>query len=114
VPDRGWRQANPVKAREGYRRQAGKWAKANPEAQQAIYKRYQRKKRGQIEAPTRPMPELCECCIKSGKMVEDHNHITGKFRGWLCFMCNTSIGKLGDTPEGVTKALVYLEKYHAE
>jgi len=28
--------------------------------------------------------------------------------GLLCFNCNTSLGKLGDTLEGLTKAINYL------
>ena len=70
-----------------------------------------RRRRGQVEAPTRPKPESCECCggppTKKG-LVEDHCHETGKFRGWLCSPCNTGIGQLGDTHEGVLKALEYL------
>jgi len=38
----------------------------------------------------------------------DHCHTTGKVRGLLCHKCNAGIGLLGDTQEGVLKALVYL------
>lgn len=56
-----------------------------------------------------PKPECCECCKrKIEKLVVDHNHATGKFRGWLCVRCNQGIGKLGDTWEGVMTALDYL------
>jgi len=40
----------------------------------------------------------------------DHDHRTGKFRGWLCHDCNTSIGKLGDTFDGVMRAADYLKR----
>ncbi len=44
----------------------------------------------------RPRPELCEICKLPGKkrngITLDHNHKTGKFRGWLCSNCNTTIG----------------------
>jgi hypothetical protein len=40
----------------------------------------------------------------------DHNHETGKFRGWLCDNCNTGIGKLGDTVEGLERAIAYLKR----
>jgi hypothetical protein len=66
------------------------------------------------------MPEFCECCGKppstSGKgpgikrLCVDHDHETGEFRGWLCFDCNQSIGKLGDNLEGLLKAVAYLKK----
>lgn len=39
----------------------------------------------------------------------DHCHTTGRFRGWLCSPCNTGIGLLGDSIEGVTRALEYLK-----
>lgn len=38
----------------------------------------------------------------------DHDHVTGKLRGLLCPRCNKGIGLLGDSAEGVRKALDYL------
>ena len=33
----------------------------------------------------RPRPDLCEVCKSpSRSVVFDHDHTTGKFRGWLC------------------------------
>lgn len=40
----------------------------------------------------------------------DHCHRTGKVRGVLCSSCNRAIGWLGDTAEGVRRAVVYLER----
>jgi hypothetical protein len=40
----------------------------------------------------------------------DHDHRTGKFRGWLCRMCNTAIGALGDDVDGLERALAYLRR----
>jgi hypothetical protein len=55
--------------------------------------------------------ESCQCCeIKVSHLVLDHDHSTGNFRGWVCRNCNQGIGKLGDTVEGVQKALAYLQK----
>ena len=57
----------------------------------------------------------CQICNKpmvykrnADLMCFDHDPITHEFRGWICQNCNTGIGKLGDTPEGVLKALDYL------
>ena len=33
----------------------------------------------------------------------DHCHETGEVRGLLCFLCNTTLGKLGDNYESVLK-----------
>ena len=58
-----------------------------------------------------PKPKKCECCYKlTENLVVDHDHKTGKFRGWLCKTCNIGIGKLGDNKEGIQKALGYLER----
>lgn len=40
----------------------------------------------------------------------DHDHRSGKIRGLLCGPCNTAIGVLGDTADGLRRALAYLEK----
>ncbi len=54
---------------------------------------------------------LCDCCGKqTDKLVLDHCHISGEFRGWLCTPCNKGIGILGDTIEKVKKAYEYLRK----
>jgi recombination endonuclease VII len=52
----------------------------------------------------------CQLCGGDFRLSLDHDHITGKIRGVLCFDCNTSIGKLGDSIEGLKKALAYLEE----
>jgi hypothetical protein len=59
-----------------------------------------------------PMAEgYCECCNKvTDKLVLDHCHTTEIFRGWLCPPCNLGIGVLGDTLDGIQKAITYLKK----
>jgi len=46
---------------------------------------------------------------RPNKMQIDHDHITGKVRGLLCFTCNTAIGKMQDSPALLRKAASYLE-----
>lgn len=86
------------------------FAELSPEERRAHYKKPQ---------PTRERPEGCEICggvnnrkTSTGErqsLCVDHCHKTGKFRGWLCNRCNLALGKLGDTVDGVKKALKYLE-----
>lgn len=73
-----------------------------------------RKHRGYPE-PTRPMPLTCENCDgppngRSKTLCLDHDHQTGAFRGWLCFHCNTGLGKLGDDEAAVLRVLRYLRR----
>lgn len=41
-------------------------------------------------------------------LAVDHCHETGKVRGLLCSHCNRAIGLLGDNPETLHRAMVYL------
>jgi len=86
------------------------WAKANPDRARQI----QRKFHGQPE-PTRLCPATCEICGappttgRWKKLHEDHDHTTGKFRGWLCHGCNISLGYFKDDPKLLLRAAAYLE-----
>lgn len=60
------------------------------------------------------------CCAICGKYQEvlDLDHVHGKkgieaVRGLLCKPCNRAIGALGDTAQGLEKALNYLKAYEA-
>lgn len=61
----------------------------------------------------RKKPESCDLCGDKVKICFDHDHITGKFRGWLCHGCNLSIAFAKDSPELLIKMSVYLKKPHA-
>jgi hypothetical protein len=41
--------------------------------------------------------------------VRDHDHKTGKFRGWLCGKCNIALGIFQDDLSIIQKAYNYLE-----
>ncbi len=103
--ERRKREADPEYARK----RQSKWRGADPDRARAQSRRL----RGYPE-PTRPEPATCECCgrVNSGgrTLALDHDHETGEFRGWLCNLCNTAIGKLGDTLEGIERAAAYLKK----
>lgn len=66
---------------------------------------------------------VCACCGKPEatisrrrqspmRLTVDHDHLTGVVRGLLCRACNLGIGQLGDSLEGVKKAVTYLERRH--
>ena len=47
---------------------------------------------------------------KKQPFVLDHNHDTGKVRGWLCNKCNSALGRLDDSVIFLKRAINYLEK----
>ena len=92
------------------------WRKTNPDK----YMKEHHKSRGYPE-PTRPYPEdnRCECCNevegsidnrygKIKRLALDHNHETNEFRGWLCFRCNTVLGKVKDSKVILEKLVNYI------
>ena len=87
-----------------------RWNRKNPDTRRSYAHKFHA-----IPAPTRPMPERCECCNRkaSGKrLAVDHDHETGEFRGWLCNACNTGLGLLGDKKENLESAVKYLLAAH--
>lgn len=57
----------------------------------------------------------CDLCkkevpprVQRHKLHIDHDHRTGKIRGFLCNGCNTGLGKLGDDEAGLLRALEYI------
>jgi hypothetical protein len=55
---------------------------------------------------------VCQCCKRVSTLCYDHDHTTMVFRGVLCKNCNAGIGLLGDSVEGVEKALNYLKEHY--
>lgn len=115
------RREDPVIA-EKVRQSGAKWRAANPEADKRKY--LFRKFNITLEEYKNLLEEqggVCAICgekervvrrAKSGQemLAVDHCHETGKIRGLLCFKCNTGIGALGDSIEGLERALNYLRR----
>ena len=64
--------------------------------------------------PLKPESGQCECCGNVRDLVVDHDHTTGKFRGWICNLCNVGIGMLGDDLAGAECAMAYLNSSKTE
>lgn len=88
-----------------YKERAKAWAATNPIKRRRILLRYNY---GNIDV--RPCPVLCELCGIRKARCFDHDHKTGKFRGWLCYRCNTALAAFGDTVEGLYIAIYYLTR----
>lgn len=59
----------------------------------------------------RPKPASCEICGKTqGRIVWDHCHVTGLFRGWICEGCNRTFGVVRDDPSLLRKMADYLDR----
>lgn len=56
--------------------------------------------------------DVCAICNKKGDdrhcLVFDHDHVSNKFRGWLCDPCNRSMGGQGDKLETLTTRFAYI------
>jgi len=60
----------------------------------------------------RQKPMLCEACGDSyPKIVFDHCHKSGKFRGWVCDPCNKAMGLLRDNPSKLLALVSYLQRH---
>jgi hypothetical protein len=59
----------------------------------------------------RPRPDKCEACGSNGTICFDHDHITNKFRGWICMQCNFALGQVHDDKKILLDLIKYLEKH---
>lgn len=63
----------------------------------------------------RPCPDKCEICNRLSNgckrgLYYDHDHTTGKFRGWICPRCNYVLGMVHDDCTVLDKLKEYLIK----
>jgi hypothetical protein len=76
--------------------------------------RYWAKREGHVPVdPTTVRPirtaGQCDYCHSPAKVIcLDHDHETGRFRGWLCNRCNTAFACFGDNEDGLIRALSYV------
>ncbi len=92
------------------------WVDANLETRRLASLRYTLKQYGltleEYEGMVAEQNGLCaicrHVCSTGQRLCVDHDHSTGRVRGLLCRSCNIAIGKLGDDPDLVRRALEYL------
>jgi hypothetical protein len=63
-----------------------------------------------VKNAPRKKPKYCEICGESGQICCDHDHKTGKFRGWICSRCNFAIGHAKDSIKILNKLIQYIKK----
>lgn len=108
-----WRERNPQLARDNAKR----WRDENPDRYRVSSRENWLKRYGlnaaSYSAIWKEQVERCACCLSTestNRWHIDHEHSTGRIRGIICGKCNTGIGLLGDSVEGVERALAYLRR----
>ena len=109
----------PKSSKTNAQRKAEWVAKNKPKAAEQLRRSSRKRLGGDPDSTTRPMPMFCEACgappstWRSGsqRLAWDHDHATGKFRGWLCTQCNSALGLLQDSPDRIAALLSYLREY---
>lgn len=102
------------------KKRSREWKEAHPEQHRARLRRNKLQARygisiEQYDELLLAQDGKCACCGSNtpggyGTTFRvDHDHTSGAIRGLLCQSCNAGIGFLGDTVEGVTQALAYLQ-----
>ena len=52
----------------------------------------------------------CAICGKPDADNVDHDHVTGRVRGILCFNCNVAIGHVAEDDDRLAAAMAYLAR----
>ena len=102
---RSWRASRGPSSRHGDYINYGRGCRCEP--CRLAWNAYNRQKeKARREAP--PKGTKCDLCNATKRLVLDHDHVTGRFRGWICQKCNLGLGRLGDSIEGLQQAEAYL------
>lgn len=111
-----YREQNIDKVRECDKLAKRRMRSLNPEKEKARLKKFaQRLEEKRLREAGREKPENCEICnLKEFRIVFDHCHNSGKFRGWICDRCNRTLGIVKDSSELLIKMSDYLETHNVK
>jgi hypothetical protein len=94
-----------------------KWYSENQQAHLARVRDYKQRHKHRIRADKYGITEqelltgmagCCKICSEPAEVV-DHDHETGKFRGFLCNKCNMGLGHFDGDREKLLSAIKYLK-----
>ena len=106
TPQQRYRAAHPERAKA-----SDKASKARCKAKNQAYARKRnRVLAGCVDATDETRDGECPICLRTGALVWDHDHETGKFRGWICDDCNVGLGRFADDAKNIERALTYLNE----
>jgi len=79
-------------------------------------------KKLELRTVERQLPPCAPCEICGGPqswdpnapLYQDHNHVTGLRRGYLCSTCNTGLGAFRDNPELLEAAAKYIRTWRGK
>jgi hypothetical protein len=111
-----YREQNIDKVRERDKLAARRIRALNPDKEKARLLRWaQRREEKRLREAGRERPDSCEICnLNEFRIVFDHCHISGKFRGWICDRCNRTLGIVKDSSELLIKMSEYLETHNVK
>ena len=71
---------------------------------------------GRFQEMARKQRNVCGICHRPeplGRLVIDHDHVTGFVRGLLCRKCNVGLGMFEDDPQRMQAAARYVKAHAA-
>lgn len=103
--------------REKVKRRVHQWKEENREKKRRVDRNCRLKReygitQEEYEEMVQEQSGLCACCGKEKPLIVDHDHQTGAIRGLLCKICNVAIGNLGDSLQGLQRAVDYLRNHY--